>query len=111
MQQVDLINRTKLALSKRLNSCGKNELEELYEETRKLLEYADEISSKIITELTTENLTQLKAKELCKQLMNSSTTSLIMLNDFLCELTNTIDPDDQAQVEQLLKEFNEANDD
>jgi hypothetical protein len=111
MQQVDLINRTKSALSKQLNSCSKNELEELYDQTKKLLEHADEINSKIINELTTENLTQLKIKEHCKQLMNSSLAGLLMLNDFLVEVTTAINAEDPEYLEQVLKEVDEAEND
>ncbi len=111
LQQVDLINRTKSALSKQLNSCSKNELEELYTQTKKLLEYADQINSKIINELTTENLTRLKIKEHCKRLMNSSLTGLIVLNDFLIEVTTAINSDDSETVDQLLNEAGEAQDD
>lgn len=111
IKQVDLINKTKLALDKKLSSCSKNELEELYDETRKLMEYADQINSKIINELTTENLTQLKIKEHCKQLMNSSLTGLIVLNDFLIEITTAIKSDDQEYLEQVINEADEAEDD
>jgi len=111
IKQVDLINKAKLALDKKLSSCSKNELEELYEETRKLMEYADQINSKIVMELTTENLTHLKIKEHCKQLMNSSLTGLLMLNDFLSEVITAIKSDDPETLDQVLKEVDEAEDD
>lgn len=111
IKQVDLINKTKLALDKKLSSCSKNELEELYEETRKLLEYADQINSKIVMELTTENLSRLKVKEHCKQLMSTSLTGLLMLNDFLSEVITAIKSDDPETLDQVLKEVDEAEDD
>lgn len=113
--QVNLINKTKGAFAHAIQTKGKTEFEQLFDEVHDLIKHISEINTKIISELTCDNLTQLQIKERCKQLMDSGSTSLMILSDFLSEIISALASDETEYIQELLNEFedddSEAEDD
>jgi len=105
--QVALINKTKPAIEKAIHAKKETELEELLAEVHNVIGHISEINTKIIAELTCENLTQLQVKELCTQLTNSSSSSLMILADFLTEIIDALVADETEYIQQLLAGFKE----
>lgn len=76
-----------------------NEYLNLFEDTRGILLQLDAINSKI-NNLKADDFTKLKVKEFIKQLSNNSAAELLVLNDFLFELSQT---ENGAEIETLME--------
>jgi len=104
--QLKLIDQVKETLKEKLNNIARTDIEQLYDETTKLVQLTDEINSKLVNQLYTETFDRLKIKETCKHLMNNTASWLIALNDFLYEILEAINAEQPIEpiIEQYMKE-------
>ncbi len=104
--QLKLIDQVKETLQEKLNNIARTDIEQLYDETTKLVHLTDEINSKLVNQLYTETFDRLKIKETCKHLMNNTASWLIALNDFLYEILEAINAEQPIEpiIEQYMKD-------
>lgn len=101
--QLKLITQVKQTLQNKLSSIARTDLEQLHDETGKLLHHTDQINSKLVNQLLTENLDRLRIKETCQHLMNNATTWLIALNDFLYEIIEAINS--EQPIDPIIEQY------